>query len=393
MNKNIAFALSTPYRGIAMVTMLALLAWALGLPAWINNANAANVSQFRDTISDSDLGVDAVHTLRFTLTDTIAASETLRITFDPTGQLFNLTDLAMGDVVMTAVSGGTINQVAAVGSCNGTANQIYMSDISDVTDYIELTVCATDSITAGTVVQMVVGGAVNKINNPAVANSYVIRIGGTTTNEGDTRVAIIDDVTVTAAVDTVFTFSINAVDAGRTINDDVTVTSGTSTATTVPFGIIAPNTPKLMAQELRVDTNAYNGFSVTVFANQTLTAGNTATIDEFKDGAGTASSTAFTAPTNIMGNTDTYGHWGLTSDDNVVSSTTPNLWGSSQALYVGNFINNPVEVFYNNTPVSSTQGGMGVGSTTVAYKVHIRELQEAAKDYTATLTYIATPVF
>jgi hypothetical protein len=36
---------------------------------------------------------------------------------------------------------------------------------------------------------------------------------------------------------------------------------------------------------------------------------------------------------------------------------------------------------------------MGVGSTTVAYKVEITSLQEAAKDYTATLTYIATPVF
>jgi hypothetical protein len=34
-----------------------------------------------------------------------------------------------------------------------------------------------------------------------------------------------------------------------------------------------------------------------------------------------------------------------------------------------------------------------VGSTTVAYKVEITALQEAADDYTATLTYIATPTF
>jgi hypothetical protein len=36
---------------------------------------------------------------------------------------------------------------------------------------------------------------------------------------------------------------------------------------------------------------------------------------------------------------------------------------------------------------------MGIGSTTVAYKVQITALQEAATDYTAQLMYIATPVF
>jgi hypothetical protein len=76
-----------------------------------------------------------------------------------------------------------------------------------------------------------------------------------------------------------------------------------------------------------------------------------------------------------------------------VSSTSPNLWGVNAAWYTGDFINTPVEVFYHNTPVEYSQGGMGVGSTTVAYKVEISNLQEAAKDYQATLTYIATPVF
>ncbi len=378
---------------VAGVTVLALLSWTLGLPAWIHNANAATVGEFSDTLSDSDLGVDAVHTIQFELENDITASETLTVTFDPLTQAFDLTGIVNGDIAISAVSGGTITQVAAVGACGGGGDEIYMSDIDTTDDYIELTTCAGSTITAGTVVQIVVGSG-NFINNPTTAGSYVIRLGGTMEDTGDTRIAIIDDVTVTASVDTIFTFSVNGVDADVQVNDDSTLTSGTSTATTVPFGTIAPGVAKLMAQELRVDTNALNGFSVTVFADQVLTAGNGATIDEFIDGSGIASSTLWQGPAGTLGVTDTYGHWGLTSDDNAVSSSTnAGLWGIGETAYVGNFIGNPVEVFYHGFPVEYSQGGMGVGSTTVAYKVEISNLQEAAQDYTATLTYIATPVF
>ncbi len=391
--KNTTLTLPIQLRTVALVTALALLAWTIGLPAWIHQANAANVDEFSDTLSDSDLGLPSVHTLVFGLNTTIAASETLRVTFDSVGQAFDLTALTNGDVTISAVSGGTINQVASVAACSGATNEIYVSNIDTTNDYVELTVCTGDSIDAGTVTEIVVGST-NFIVNPVAEGSYVVSIGGTMTDTGDTRVAIIDDVTVTAAVDTIFSFSINGVAGGKTVNDDVTTTFASSTATTVPFGIIAPDTPKLMAQELRVDTNALNGFSVSVFADQTLTAGNGATIDPYIDGSELEVPDTWNGPAGTLGLTDTYGHWGLTSDDDVVSSSTaPGLWGSGIANYVGNFINNPVEVFYNNTPVEFDQGGMGVGSTTVAYKVEISNLQEAAKDYTATLTYIATPVF
>lgn len=393
--KNVALALHAPYRTIAAVTIFTLLAWTLGLPTWIHTASASNVNTFSNTLTDSDLGVKATSTLQFQLTSGVYENQTLRVTFDPDTALFDLTGLTNGDIAITAVSGGTITQVANAGACAGTNGQIYVSSINTTSDYVELTMCTNvgNLIATSTITRIVVGNT-NRITNPNVAGSYVIRLGGTNANLGDARIAIIDDVTVTAAVDTIFTFSINAVGANNTVNNDVTVTSGTSTATTVPFGTISPNTPRLMAQELRVDTNALNGFSVTVQSDVTLTAGNGATIDEFIDNSATASSTLWAGPTGIMGNPNTYGHWGVTSDDNVVSSTTPNKWGSGIALYQGNFTgNNPVEVFYHNAAVSSAAGGMGVGSTTVAYKVEITALQEAAKDYTATLTYIATPVF
>jgi hypothetical protein len=404
--KNIAFAIGTSYRAIAAVTAVAVLAWAFGLPALVHRAQAATMSQVSDKISDSDLGVAAAHRITFTtpngMTGTVTSQENMRFTFDPTGSAFDTSGFTTNDIYV--VSGAT--KAADAGACPAPGGHgVYFT--LGAGDYYDMTVCAQNTVASGTTMVIDFGTTTSGtlIHNPATASSYVIRIAGASTgaastpapDAADTRVAIIDDVTVTAAVDTVFTFSINGVNKGVTVNNDAVPTSGTSTATSVPFGVIAPGTPKLMAQELRVDTNAYNGFSVSVFADQTLTAGNGATIDPFIDGAETASSTIWTSPAGVLANSDTWGHWGLTSDDDQISGAAANQisWGMGRAQYRGDFVgqSNAKEVFYYNHPVAYTQGGMGVGSTTVAYKVEITPLQEAAKDYTATLTYIATPVF
>lgn len=386
--KNIAFAFPMHYRTIALATIVALLAWTLGLPAMIHNANAATLEYFSDTISDSDINVDAVHTITFTTVNAMTSEQGFRIYFDEDGSNFDFTDVTAGDLVSANSSGFT-----PVEACTGGLSDEI--ELSVGANFIEGQICTGDTVPAGEIT-IVLDGA-NRIANPGVVGSYVISLQGHGTtpilDSGDTRVAIIDDVTVTADVDTIFEFTIVGVDEDITVNDDATVTSGSTTATAIPFGTIAPETALLLAQELRVNTNALNGFSVSVFADQTLTSGNGATIDAFIEAGYTSSSTQWVGPTDILGDTDTYGHWGLTSDDDVVSSTTPNLWGTGEALYVGNFIQNPVEVFYHNLPVTYAQGGVGVGHTKVAYKVEIGYLQEAAKDYTATLTYIATPVF
>lgn len=381
-------------RMVTMVTMIALLAWVLGLPAWIHSAHAAGITTISDTISSSNLGANAAHRIKFTTPNGFISGQNMRITFDPTGSLFDFTGFTAADVYI--VTGAT--KVAAAGSCGAGASEMYPTINAGSIDF---TMCGSDTVASSTTFIIDVGTTTggNLLNNPNTANSYVINIDGVTgpgtgpfADEGDTRVAIVNNVTVTASVDTIFTFSINAVGAGNTVNNDVTVTSGTSTATSMPFGTLAPGVPKLMAQELRVDTNALNGFSVTVQADKTLTAGNLATIDTFRDGNALASTSPWAVPTGTFGNASTYGHWGVTSDDDAVSSTTANKWGVGYSMYQGNFVNNPVEVFYHNAAVTQS-AGVGVGSTTVAYKVEITALQEAAKDYTATLMYIATPVF
>ena len=50
----------------------------------------------------------------------------------------------------------------------------------------------------------------------------------------------------------------------------------------------------------------------------------------------------------------------------------------------------PVEVFRHDGPIENSEDD---GNATVLYKVEVTALQEAAEDYTATLTYVATPIF
>ena len=308
----------------------------------------------------------------------------------PTG--FNVTSITEDDVDITddTVDLTTDTTCGAVNAAVTTSGQDIIIEICsggggaiavDSAVAIEIGANATAS-----------GTGANQVVNHADADSYVISIGGTMEDSGDTRIVIIETVQVSATVNTLFTFSVNGVDDGVTVNNEAITTSASTTATSVPFGNLVADVPKVLAQELRVDTNALNGFSVTIQADQTLTAGNTATIDTFANGSPVASTTVWESPAATLGSIDTYGHWGITSDDDGISGGATDNWGSGEAAYRGDFVNNPLEVFYYDGPVVSS-AGIGVGSTTVAFKIEVSALQEAATDYTANIMYIATPVF
>jgi len=390
MYKQLPAFFKTYAEDTAFVLAIGIICWATGFPIALITAQAAQVSNFSDTISTSEPGVVANHTVVFTTPTGVPADGSTIVVSMPSG--FDVSTIVEDDVDI-ADDGVELTTGASCGAVQA-AVTVSSQDIS-----IEVCNAGGGAIAAASVVTVKVGtNATNsgtgshRITNHATPGSYVVSVGGTMDDLGDTRIAIVEGVTVSANIDTIFSFSVNGKNAGLTVNDDVTPTSGTSTATTVPFGTLSPNTPKLMAQELRVNTNALNGFSVTVQASQTLTSQNGSTIDEFTDGTAVSSSTLWTVPSGTMGNADTYGHWGITSDDNVISGATPGLWGAGEAAYRGDFVSAPVEVFYHTGPVLQTSG-VGVGSTTVAYKIETTNLQEAANDYTANLTYIATPVF
>ena len=389
---NIAFS-SFHVRAVAIVTIAALVAWTFGLPSWIHTASAANVTNFSDTLSTSEPSVGAQHTIALTTASAWGdvADQLFEFALDPDTNFFDASAITFGDLTL---SPGTISLVNGSGSCAGGTEIFFDSGNSDA-NTVAFGVCAGDTIATGTALTFEIGTG-NTITNPATSStSYVIRLQGAIPDNGDTRVAITDTVTVTAAVETTFAFRVQGTSTGLTINDEPVATVDSTTATSVAFGTVSPGggNAEFLAQRLEVDTNALNGFTVTVFADQTLTAGNLATIDEFIDGAGTGSSTLWASPSNTFGTPDTYGHWGLTSDDDDVGSSTL-VYGVGSALYVGNFINNPIPVFYHNAAVDDTNNEQaGESFAHVGYKIEIGTLQEAATDYQATLTYVATPVF
>ncbi len=351
------------------------LAWSLGLPFYIGTASAASLTTISDTIVSSAPSAATNHTLVWTTPTGVATGQTILVTFDPTGLLFTVTGLVVGDF-----SGATVPLVVA--ACTAAPGEATLTSTADT---FTLTMCAGDSIAAAATVTLPITG--NRITNPAGVGSYVVRVTGTQTDSADTRVAIINTVTMTAKVDTSLTFTISGTATSTPANG--TSTTFTTTATAIPFNTVAPGVMYTGAQQLNVATNAINGFGVTVVQNQNLTSSTGADIDLFIDGAGTAAPTAWQAPANTLGNDATYGHYGLTSAD-------ANFAGGADTfgtgLYVGNFgAGTPRMVFYHDDPSDGTT--VHIGSTTVAYQLQIGTLQEAANDYNNTLTYVATPIF
>jgi len=158
------------------------------------------------------------------------------------------------------------------------------------------------------------------------------------------------------------------------------------------LGVWEAYTEATAAQDLQVSTNAANGFVVTVQTDHQLLSSSGADIDGFQDGSYETSPAPWVSPAQTLGNENTYGHWGITTDDDTVTPSLTDEFdvANSGRLYVS-ASTTPVEIFRHNSPTNGTD--QGVGLTRVGYTVEISALQEAGNDYTATLTYVATPVF
>jgi hypothetical protein len=306
----------------------------------------------------------------------------MSITFDPAGGAFGLSFSSATSTDITAL-GMTV--VSNATNCSGAASEVYPigTGFGTANESYDFTVCAGDTVTAGAKT-IFIGTSTQLITNPASANSYRIVIGGTWADAGETRVAILDDVVVTAAVATSFTFTVNGTTTGIGVNG--TTTSTTTTATAIGFGTLTPGVVYTAAQRLEVITNAANGFSVTVRQDQNLTSATGADIDSFRDGAATVAPEAWAAPLATLGSEDTYGHFGVTSEDSTLTGGDlfgSNLWGGATT--------SPRQVFYHTGPADGTTAHQG--RTVVGYQIQVSALQEAGNDYTNTLTYVATPVF
>lgn len=355
---------SASFRVIATLVATAVVLWAMGA---YHYAEAANITTVSDLISDSDSGVDSNHLITFTIPSSLLTGETVVINFDSANG-FDFTGVTTGDFAITA-TGGTFTEAVNTG-----------------TDTITFTSTGA-TVATSTVVTVTINGA-NKINNPTPAGgsaSYEIDISAGT-DSGHTRVAIVDNVLVTATVNTTFTFTVNGRASGTTVNGQTTTI--TSSSTTIPFGTLAAAVPQTLSQNLTVATNAINGFVVTVMEDQHLLSSTGADIDNFENGNNAVTPATWSTPTNNIALENTWGHWGVTSSDSDTTRAPADEFGANEWQGVST---TPQVVFSHTGPADGLTAG--IGSTTVGYRAQITALQEAADDYNTTLTYVATPTF
>jgi hypothetical protein len=352
------------HRVVAMLVACAMVLWSVGA---YTTAQAANLVEVSDTLTDSGPSALSGHLFSFEIPagSTVASTTDYVITF-PSG-FTGVNTVISGNLTVRLNGGAPIT----IGNFAAGAQTLTFDNVPAV---------------AGDVVTVQLAEGV--VTNPASIQSYefLITVANATSDTGRTRVAIVNYVTVTAIVPTSFDFTVSGLGTTTAING--TSTTGSTTATQIPFGSLTANQVYTMAQRLNVTTNARNGFVVTVEQDGNLRSSTGADIDGFIDGAYTNTPVVWAAPTNSLLLENTWGHWGLTSNDSDLNageftSSGGNKWVAASTT--------PRQVFSHTGPANGTTQDYGLA--TVGYQVQISPLQEAGDDYQTTLMYIATPTF
>jgi hypothetical protein len=372
----------TMQQGIATVLAIALVLWAVGAHMFTNVAEASNLTYVKDTLSDSAPSSVSDHTFQFLSPTGLSAGQAITITF-PNGFNIGTSSVNFSDVDL-AIAG--VDQTLAATPAGATwgvsttsQNLIITSGSGTIAPNATITVEVGLNAAFG-----VAGDA--QVTNPTATTSYEFTITVGSADSGQTRVAIINNVLVTANVDTTLTFTVYGTPSGTTVNTSPTTTSTTTSSTALPFGTLSPNVSKTLAQDLTVATNAIHGYVVTVMQDQQLLSSTGADIDGFVDGNWTTTPTAWAAPSNNISNENTWGHWGLTSDDATAGRAIE--FGANQWVAAST---TPVIIMAHTGPADGTTDE--IGTARIGYQVQITALQEAGDDYNTTLTYVATPTF
>lgn len=370
------------YKAIATLVATALVLWMVGVHMLGVKAHAApvNVTNFSDTLETSAPSTLSGHTIAFTLPNGAADDDTIILEFDASFTLgaadFEDVDVTVGGGEQTVTAAGVGADWAAAIAGQQVTLTVGSGGVASSTEVV---------VELGAVATFTDVGA-DFITNPAgTTTSYTIDIleSSTIQDYGQTRVAIVDQVVVTAEVATQFDFVVNGTPAGFTIPGVATTTSTTTNSASLPFGSLTADTAVTLAHQLNVTTNAANGFVVTVEQSGELESSTGAIIDSFTDGTYVNTPSPWQAPGDNISLDNTWGHWGMTSDDNDYNAGVNDQWIAASTT--------PRTIFQH---ASSSDGiTSDIGSTTIGYIIEVTPLQEAGNDYTTTLTYIATPTF
>lgn len=365
-------------QAVAMTVGVALFLWSTGLPTLFRFAEAASITSASDTLSSSAPGLTSNHTIAFTSPNGMLAGQTIQITFHAD---FTLPSLGVEDFDLTAsgteqtLAGSNGVGIWGVSTSSQTVTFTSPSNVGQASAtpfVIEIGTHASDTILVGN----------SQIVNPSATTSYAIDIGGSMPDSGQVRVAIVSEVLVSANVDTSLTFTVSGVNSSSTVNDSPTTTAATTTYNTLPFGTLGANVSKTLAHDLLITTNAAAGYTVTVQQTGPLQSTTGATIDGFVNGSDTNTPVAWQSPSALISDTDTFGHWGLTSTDLNIPGRT-SQFASNQWVAPST---SPIAIMGHDDPVLAT-------TTRIGYQIEISALQEAGDDYETELRYVATPVF
>ena len=391
-NRAFPFAKNTAIK-LALILGIAVLLWTTGAPMFLNyaHARAANLSSVSDILTNSNNNTYSGHTVQYTNATSTLAGQQINIILDPDTHAFTeLGDAATSSYFsLSFFSAGATTSIPIVSACTGTSTTLAETGNTGNLTFI---LCPGTTIYGGSYITIAMATSSQDFVNPSGTGSYRVTIGGTQTNSGETRVAILPNVTLTAAIATIFTFTVAGDATSTVINHATTTIAAPANGQSLPFGTLVSGTTTTMGQHLTVTTNARNGFVVTVQANQPPTSGAGAIINSFEDGATTTTPEPWAFPQNILNQYNTYSHFGVTSN---AASSTPSIasdWANATSTkYRGAFITAPLDIFDWNGPSDGTTQNVGVAD--VAYSISISPLQPAGNDYTDTLTYVATPTF
>ncbi|MCK5510368.1 hypothetical protein KAI65_02395 [Candidatus Parcubacteria bacterium] len=330
---------------IVVVLILSMMAIYGSVP----NVEADSLDLAKDTISDSSPSQDEVtHTIVYDLGIALTAGQYVRFTFDDTD--------------------GGIDLTSATTTCPANTTASATAQLID---------CVVDTTLASTTAATT---TVTDTVNPSVTGAYSVTISTHGVDDveiesSEVKIYIIDEITVTAHVEATLSFSIGTTTPDDTIGAENF--SSTSSPTTLAFGTLDSETEHLMGHLLSVSTNADDGYTVTVQQDGNLRSAAGADIDSFS----TSTSAAWSLGSQDINDENTWGYLGLTSDD--TDAITADEYQGLDGV-------NAFTVMTHGGPVNGA--GVGIGTTTVGYKIEVSALQEAG-DYQNALTYICTPTY
>lgn len=208
-------------------------------------------------------------------------------------------------------------------------------------------------------------------------------------------ISILETLTVTGAVHPILTFEVRGLEPGENFHQASTTV--TTTASAIFFENIPFNIPILGAQDIFVTTNAGFGFILNIIQNKELEAerdGRIYRIYCFMNGNCRTLENAleWVRPEGILGAVKTYGHFGVSSEDNSLGEDCAfNYYGFGQeGKWVGPQMGTPIEVMRNCQPADGVTRHQGW--TRIGFQVEVSPLQPAG-NYETNFTYVLTPIF